>query len=658
MKKSFLSLSAVVSLAVADSSYTLGQINVNSTTTDDINMIEKTVSSKQISRDSSLIVSEALDNVSGINQDVQGARGEGTLYIRGFDAKRIGVFIDGIPIYVPYDGNFDYARFLTSDVAQIDISKGYSSVAYGANTMGGVVNIVSKKPTEELEGNIKGMIVLDSDAKMARHIETLNVGTMIDGFYAQFGASYSKQDHYSMSDDFEGVATQPAGERLRSENEDKKVSLKVGYVSDDMSEVAINYAKQEGKKQQPPVTDTNYAKDRNWDWPYWDKETISLSGQKNFGSSYLKALAYYDKSENSLYSYDDATFSSFDKKWAWKSCYDDYSYGARLEYGIEFKDNFLKVAANYKKDVHRGYDIEKDGSGETLTERYKDNTISLGVEDTYTISNDLKLLAGINYDRRKGDEIYDTNTANLDMLNLASDDTLSPQAALIYTLDSNSKVRVSASQKTYMPSMKDRYSRKLGTAVPNVDLKNEVATHYELGYTRVKDDLSTGINVYYTRVKDAIQNDPWDQNTSLNQNQNVGTFEHKGIEIDAEYSFAKTKFGGNYSYVKIENTKDTDTKIVDVPKHQVFAYATQELGGGFSMYANMKFRKGAYENKMDGTYVINPTFTTYDLKVLYKPLKDLNAELGIKNLTDKLVRYDIAYPMAGREFFASLEYKF
>jgi iron complex outermembrane receptor protein len=206
--------------------------------------------------------------------------------------------------------------------------------------------------------------------------------------------------------------------------------------------------------------------------------------------------------------------------------------------------------------------------------------------------------------------------------------------------------------------MKDRYSRKLGTAVPNVDLKNEVATHYELGYTRVKDDLSTGINVYYTRVKDAIQNDPWDQNTSLNQNQNVGTFEHKGIELDAEYSFAKTKVGGNYSYVSIENTKDTDTKIVDVPKHQVFAYATQELAGGFSMYANMKFRKGAYENKMDGTYVTSPTFTTYDLKVLYKPLKDLNAELGVKNLTDKLVRYDIAYPMAGREFFASLEYKF
>ena len=657
MKKSLLALSAIASLALADGSYTLGKVTVETNTADNINMIEQSISSDEIGRDSSFIVSEALDNVSGVNQDVQGGRGEGTLYIRGFDAKRIGVFIDGIPIYVPYDGNFDYARFLTGDVAQIDVSKAYSSVVYGGNTMGGVVNIVSKKPKKILEGNVKGTIVLDSDANMARHIENINVGTMLDGFYAQLGASYSKQNHFRMSEDFKGVKQQPAGDRLRSANEDKKVSLKAGYVADDMSEVALNYANQKGKKQQPPVTDTAYAKNKNWDWPYWNKETVSIAGQKNFGESYIKALAYYDKSENSLYSYDDATFTSFAKKWSWKSRYDDYSYGARLEYGAEYGNNFLKAALNYKKDVHRGYDIEKDESGETLNERYKDNTISIGIEDIYRITPSLQLLAGLNYDKMEGDEIYDTNNANLDMLNLASEDAFSPQAALIYRLDSASKLRASVSQKTYMPSMKDRYSRKLGTAVPNVNLKNELATHYEFGYARVKGGLSTGVNVYYTKVKDAIQNNPWDQNTSLNQNQNVGTFEHKGFEMDIGYKYGQTDLGGNYSYVDIKDTKNSGEKIVDVPKHQLFAFVQQAIGAGFSVYGNMKFRKGASENKMDGTYALSPTFTSYDLKLMYK-LKELRAELGIKNLTDKLVRYDVAYPMAGREFFASLGYEF
>ncbi len=657
MKKSVFGLSLIASLALGDT-YSLGQVSVQTSTADDINVIEESISSETISRDNALIVSEALDNMSGVNQDLQGGRGEGTLYIRGFDAKRIGVYIDGIPIYVPYDGNFDYARFLTSDVAQIDVSKGFSSVVYGANTMGGVVNIVSKKPTKVLEGNIKTTLVLDSDSKMARHIENLNVGTMSNGFYAQLGASYSKQDHFRISDEYEGSATQPEGERLRSQNEDKKVSLKAGYVAEDASEIAINYANQKGKKQQPPVADTAFAKNKDWDWPYWNKETISLAAQKNFESSYIKALAYYDKSENSLYSYDDNTFTSFTKKWAFKSRYDDYSYGARLEYGLETGENFLKLAANYKKDVHRGYDISKTDNSELMNERYKDHTISLGIEDNYKITPDLELIAGVSYDRRKGDEIFDTNTANLDMLALASEDAISPQAALIYTLDTTSKVRASISQKTYMPSMKDRYSRKLGTAVPNVDLENEVATHYELSYKKAQGNFSGALNLYFTRVKDAIQNDPWDQNTSLNQNQNIGTFDHRGGELELAYTQDATQIGGNYSYVNIKNTKDTGTKIVDVPKHQIFLFARQELGAGLSIYGNMKLRKGAYENKMDGTYVINPTFTTFDLKVSYEPFEALCAEIGVKNITDELVRYDMAYPMAGREFFASLEYRF
>jgi iron complex outermembrane receptor protein len=69
-------------------------------------------------------------------------------------------------------------------------------------------------------------------------------------------------------------------------------------------------------------------------------------------------------------------------------------------------------------------------------------------------------------------------------------------------------------------------------------------------------------------------------------------------------------------------------------------------------------RKGAYEQKMDGTYVINPTFATLDAKVVYAPADGIITELGIKNLTDKYYVYDRAFPMPGREFFVTMEYKF
>ncbi|TKI69331.1 TonB-dependent receptor [Sulfurimonas crateris] len=651
MKKSILGISIATSMLLAES-FTLGQVSVQDNAKD-INLFEQSISPEEISQNSSDTVSEALDNLSGVNQDVQGGRGESTLYIRGFDAKRVGVFIDGIPVYVPYDGNFDYGRFLTTDIGSIDVSKGYSSVIYGGNTMGGVVNIVSRKPTKEFEGNVKGKIVLDSDAKMARHVESVNLGTKQGNFYAQLGASYSKQDHFRISDDYEATATQPEGDRLKSENEDKKVSLKAGYVADDKSEIAISYVNQQGEKQQPPVTDTTFAKNKNWDWPYWDKETISITGQKNFENSYIKALAYYDKSKNSLWSYNDATFSSLQ----WKSKYDDYSYGARLEYGVELGNNFLKAAVNYKKDVHRGYDIDTTTDAETLLERYEDHTISVGLEDTYTLSSQWELVGGVSYDRRTADEIFDTNTAYLDMLALETQDSFSPQAAIIYSPDKSSKAKFSVSRKTYMPSMKDRYSRKFNSYVPNPDLENEISTHYELSYQKHFGAFIGRTNLFYTRVEDAIQS-VIHIPTGLEQNQNVGTFDHRGVELELNYKRDTLDVGGNYTYISIKDKENSGVEIVDVPKHQIFAYAQQEIGGGFSIYANAKYRNGAYENKLDGSYVTTPSFTTFDLKAIYEPTKTLTAEIGVKNLTDELVRYDMAYPMAGREFFASLEYKF
>jgi len=654
-----LCLSLATSVALAQS-YNLGQVSVQANTADEMNMFEQTISSKDVSRDNALTVQESLDNLSGISQDMQGGRGESTLYIRGFDAKRVGVFIDGIPIYVPYDGNFDYGRFLTADIGQIDVSKGYSSVVYGGNTMGGVVNIVSKKPSKEFEGNIKGEIVLDSNGKQARHIESINLGTMqSNGFYAQMGASYSKQDHFRISDDYQGTTEQPAGERLRSETEDKKASFKMGYVAHDKSEIAISYSNQKGVKQQPPVSDTTFAKVKYWDWPYWDKETISVVGQKNFESSYIKALAYYDTSENSLYSYANNTYSTFTAAGSnFKSRYDDYSYGARLEYGIELEEHFIKAAANYKKDVHKGYDINKFTNAETLTENYEDNTISLGIENTYTITSNLELLAGVSYDRKEADKIYDTNTAFLNMLALETQSSFSPQVALVYALDESSKVRGSVSQKTYMPSMKDRYSRRLGSAAPNPELDNETATHYELSYQKQYQAFVGGVTGFFTRVDDAIQSVTYAPDPTLNQNQNVGSFDHKGVEFDLSYTQDDIKVGGNYTYISIKNKEDNSVKIVDVPRHQLFLFAQKELGAGVSVYGNMKIRKGAYENKLDGSYVINPTMTTFDVKAIYEATSSLTAQIGIKNLTDELIRYDMAYPMAGREFFASLEYKF
>lgn len=658
MNQHLIILSLAASAMLADT-FTLGQVNVLDTPLEE-SPFEQTITSDAIAQHNSKSVADALDNISGVSLGMMGARNEATVSIRGFDARRIGVFIDGIPVYVPYDGNFDYDRFLTSDISQIDVAKGFSSVAYGANTMGGVVNIISKRPTKALEGEIKAGMVLDSDSDLSRRQASLNLGTRQDHLYAQLGAVYSDQNHYRLSDEYTASASQPESDRLRSETEDYKVSFKTGYIADDGSEAAIGYSNQNGQKQQPPSTNPVYNSVRYWDWPYWDKESVFITGQKNLDNAYIKALAYYDTFQNSLYSYDNATYKTMSKGSSFKSQYDDYSAGGRIEYGIELDKHFFTAAANYKKDVHRGYDLNKTTDAATLTENYADHTISIGIEDVYTLSPQWQILGGISYDRRDADKIHDTNPTLSSALTLETQSSFNPEVAVVFAPDVTDRIRASISQKTYMPSMKDRYSRTLKTPplYPNPELDNEVATHYELSYQKYIGPFTTRLNAFFIRVDDAIQQALYTPDPTFNQNQNVGSFDHRGVEAELSYKTDTFETGGNYTYISVKNCNDESIKRTDVPRHQLFAFAQMDIGSNLALYGDMKFRKGAYDQIQNGSYVISPTFTTFDFNAVYRPTAHLFVEAGVKNLTDRLVQYDLGFPVAGREFFANVGYTF
>ena len=49
---------------------------------------------------------------------------------------------------MPYDGYVDPGRFTTFDLAEVNVTKGYTSLLYGPNAMGGAINLISRKPVK------------------------------------------------------------------------------------------------------------------------------------------------------------------------------------------------------------------------------------------------------------------------------------------------------------------------------------------------------------------------------------------------------------------------------------------------------------------------------------------------------------------------------
>lgn len=73
-------------------------------------------------------VAQALSVVPGVVLQKSGSRNEEQVKVRGFDSRQVPVYFDGVPIYVPYDGNLDLARILTNNLGAVEVSKGYSSL--------------------------------------------------------------------------------------------------------------------------------------------------------------------------------------------------------------------------------------------------------------------------------------------------------------------------------------------------------------------------------------------------------------------------------------------------------------------------------------------------------------------------------------------------
>ncbi len=67
-------------------------------------------------------------------------------YIRGFDATQTGVFLDGLNLFSYGFGGFQIDPFM---LERIEVLKGPASVLYGGANPGGIVNMISKRPTDE-----------------------------------------------------------------------------------------------------------------------------------------------------------------------------------------------------------------------------------------------------------------------------------------------------------------------------------------------------------------------------------------------------------------------------------------------------------------------------------------------------------------------------
>ncbi|MFG9881509.1 TonB-dependent receptor plug domain-containing protein [Pseudomonas aeruginosa] len=342
-------------------------------------------------------VGEALNTLPGVYLQGGGNRNERQVSVRGFDSRQVPLFIDGVPVYVPYDGNIDLGRFLTSDLAGIEVSKGYASLLQGPNMLGGAINLATRRPTRPFEAGFGLSQGWARDAgRVGRAADFSLGGKGRQGFFQASGAWLDRDARALPGGLRDSDDLGSHGERANSASRDARGTLKLGLTPNASDEYVLTYFKQDGDKQSPPYAGSDPSfQSRYWRWPDWNKEGLYFNSSTQLGErTRLRTRLYRDTFQNTLEQYNSR--ADLEARKGSRSQYDDWSDGAGVELSQGLReDDSLAFALHWKQDVHR----ERQDRGPWG--RFKNRTWSLSSEYQWALDAATRMIFGVSYDWRE-----------------------------------------------------------------------------------------------------------------------------------------------------------------------------------------------------------------------------------------------------------------
>jgi outer membrane receptor for ferrienterochelin and colicins len=167
-------------------------------------------------------------------------RGVG-LRLQGLDPEYVLILVDGQRIAGRSGSITDISRFSLREVERVEIVKGPSAALYGADAMGGVINLITRRPQKAFEGAVRGMFgtLLEGDVRG-------NVGSKLGAFELRGGAGYRTRQPY----DWNPSDAETSGAGLRRIDADAEVAyvpskevrawVRTSYVLTDFNAVDSN----------------------------------------------------------------------------------------------------------------------------------------------------------------------------------------------------------------------------------------------------------------------------------------------------------------------------------------------------------------------------------------------------------------------------------
>jgi len=505
------------------------------------------------------------------------------------------------------------------NIAKLNVIKGPSSVAYGVNNMGGVVDIITKNGFEEP----RTVFDLSLGDYQFRNL-SLNHSHQLEKLNYWISAYENYSNGFKLSEDFIPTSLEEGGLRNNSFYHKIGGNLKLGYQTESMDLYSLSVGYNWAEKDVPT---TIYS----WDnptyrkFPEWQRFSSALSSQWNIGSlMQLKSVVYLDAYQDRLIDYktkemqeDEINFDSDLESW---------TAGASLESKFSVFDvHQFRSGLNFKRDL-----MNKKAN---LDQPWVTNLTYTGnvfVQDYFSPWEMSNVTLGLNFLYFRVEEGLTKNK-------------LSPMVSLSQNLFTNLRVYASYANSVRVPTLHQLYSETSG----NPDLKPEEADKMETGiewYLFMNDEdryLSLQLAYFYNDLKNMIY-----RASSSYRFQNIAEAQLQGFEASSVFNYNRY-FSADLSYCYLYSPGSSTEILEEVPQNKIrFALSIKT-----EFRTNLNYEFVFFDERT--TYVSSKnldSYTLHNVNISYLLLDFLKLRAELNNITDAYYEEELGYPSAGRTF--------
>ncbi|MDI6890145.1 MAG: TonB-dependent receptor [Thermodesulfovibrionales bacterium] len=592
------------------------------------------------------IVSAQVYRPAGVTSTMQHVTLRGVPHQRG-----TLILLDGVPLNDMYYGGVEFNEIPVENVERIEIVRGPASALYGSSAMGGVINIITKKPEREMKGLIEGTYGTMNTWSGRLHL----TGTLKEKFGYYLSASRLETDGY-----YAQIKPEPNWKKRTREHE--HYIGKFTYEVDPMSNISFTYS-------------------------HWH-EAAGGGRKYYYGSTFRnRAILGYEKktegfnlSANTFFLHED-DYWTYDKSPKY-DCVEKKNEKPSNEIGAMMtltlpvgKGHLFTSGLDYRWfEGESRYDWEVFPFRKTRTEG-KQHRAALFFQDEIDLGK-LLITLGCRGDwyRSYDGSYHDYDTTEVykkEEYAAKSSGSINPKLGLVYHLTSSTTLRGLVGRAFNAPYVYYLYhnwgfpGRYWYMGNPELDpeymmgyeagVEQRIGEKFKIRFTGFHNDIDNYIGTVYVRTNPVTKEKEY-------KYQNIDEVESRGLELEAEYRPLKSlTLYANYNYIhaKIEESKKPELKgkrvarepynrvnfgfIYDSPKIVTFSVRVRYVGE----------RYDDLENKypLDG-------YTTCDIKLTRKIGKFVEASIEIDDLFDEAWQESKLYNAPGRIITGRLKVSF